>query len=99
MPDVTCLKEKKSLTAEPWGELLITVLVLLVGREGLRCALCQLLAPLQEGLQEPNEVDVGEGESEEKEEDVKPTSNGKDCDCTVVGGLLTSSSCLGEQLM
>ena len=56
-------------------------------------------SPLQEGLQEPNEVDVGEGESEEKEEDVKPTSNGKDCDCTVVGGLLTSSSCLGEQLM
>lgn len=95
MPDVTCLKEKKSLTAEPWGELLITVLVLLVGREGLRRALCQLLAPLQEDLQDPKEVDVGEGESEEKGEDVKPTSNGKDCDCTGAGGLLASSSRFG----
>lgn len=62
-------RKKKSVTSKPWGELLITVLLLLVGRAGLKWALCQLhtlLALLQEDLQAPKEPDVGGGESGEK---------------------------------
>lgn len=98
MPDVTCLKEKNSLAAEPWGELLITVLVLLVGRAGLSWALCQLLAPLQEDLQAPMEADAGR-ESEEKEEGLKLISNGGVFGCTVVDGLPACLSFQVGQLM
>lgn len=92
-------RKKNSLAAEPWGELLITVLVLLVGRAGLRWALCQLPAPLQEDLRAPMEADVGEGESEEKEEGLKPVSNRGVFGCTVVGGLPACLSFQVEQLM
>lgn len=94
-------RKKNSLAAEPWGELLITVLVLLVGRAGLRWALCQLLAPLQEDLQAPMAADVGEGESEEKKEGLKPIANGGVLRCTVTqaGGLPACSPFQVEQLM
>lgn len=45
MPDVTCLEEKELFRSEPWGELLITVLLLLVGRAGLKLDECQLSGP------------------------------------------------------
>lgn len=102
MPDVTCSKEKKSLTSEPWGGLLITILLPLTGRAGLRRGSCQLhalLAPLQEDLQAPTEPDVGEGDLGDKEEKLRPTLNGKDFGCTVLGGLPASLLFWVEQFM
>lgn len=32
MPDVTCLKEKEPFRLEPWGELLITVFAVALGK-------------------------------------------------------------------
>lgn len=72
-----------------------------MGRAGLSWGLCQLptlLALLQEDLQAPKEPNVRERESREKEEKLRPVSNGRDFGCTVVGGLPASSSFQAEQL-
>lgn len=70
MPDVTCLKEKEPFRLEPWGELLITVLLLLMGRAGLRLDGWQLSAPVplqRTSLPTLKQPDMGE-ESEERRE-------------------------------